>query len=208
LAHSLAQVLKFPLVTSDRRKPAIRGLLFDDRSWFIRYVVANAGSRFSPCLVAVPAASLNTPDWSRQVVETSVTFDQLSGGPGAEAVRPVSRQQQLAWNRHFGWCDRETYYDNSLPPAFPRQEFCEMDGKDDPHLRSSTDLISYQVWDCGGYLGLLEDFFLDDVSWHIGSLLVKSGDWIYHEEVMPSSSVMAISWGQGRVVVERAAHAC
>lgn len=208
MAHSLTQVLKFPLVTSDRRKSSIRGLLFDDQSWLIRYAYANVGTRFSSGLVAVPASSLRTPDWSRQVVETSLTFDQLSCAPRAETMRPVSRQRQLAWNRHYGWCDRVTYYDSSFPPAFPRREFREIDAKDDPHLRSSTDLMSYQVWAHSGYLGLLEDLFLEDLSWHIGSLLVKSGDWIYREKIVPSSSVVAISWGEGRVIVERVEPGC
>ncbi len=208
MAHSLIQMLRFPVVTRDRRKPAIRGLLFDDRSWSIRYVVVNVGSWLSECLVVVPAASLRTPDWSRQIVETRLTFDQLSCAPGVETVRPVSRQQQLAWNRHFGWCDRDTHYGNAFPLGFPRQEFRDVEGKDDPHLRSSTDLISYEVWDSSRYVGVLQDFFLEDHSWHIDSLLVKAGDWVFHEEFVPSSRVVAISWGQGRVVVEGMAYAC
>ncbi|MGB7171795.1 MAG: hypothetical protein WBD32_22510 [Acidobacteriaceae bacterium] len=68
--------------------------------------------------------------------------------------------------------------------------------------------MSYQVWAHSGYLGLLEDLFLEDLSWHIGSLLVKSGDWIYREKIVPSSSVVAISWGEGRVIVERVEPGC
>jgi hypothetical protein len=201
LANSLSQMLQFPVVTADRRKPAIRGLLFDDQSWCIRYVVANVGGSFSPRLVAVPVASLKIPHWSRQIVETNLTLDELSCGLPAETVRLVSRQRQLAWNRHFGWRERETYSDSSFPPDLPRQEFREADGTDDPHLRSTKDLISYQVWDSDECLGLLEDFFVDNQSWHIGYLLVRERNMIHHERFLPSSSVVAISWGRGRVDV-------
>lgn len=207
MAHSLARLLNCPIVTRNGTKPAIRDLLFDDRSWSIRYVIANVGKRFSPRLVAVPAGYLNIPDWAGQIVETNLTFDELARGRAAETVRPVSRQRQLAWNRHFGWRERSGYSSRSIPPAFPRREFREKNSQDDPHLRSCVDLISYQVWDPSGYLGLLEDFIVDDLSWHIGYLLVRAGDWIYRENLVPSSGVAAISWGQGRVVVGRTAHA-
>ncbi|MGA7524090.1 MAG: hypothetical protein WBW84_16680 [Acidobacteriaceae bacterium] len=118
-----------------------------------------------------------------------MTLDELSCGPGAETVRPISRQQQLT-------------YDSWFPAAFPRREFCEKDGQDDPHLRSSTDLISCRVWNSSRYMGLLEDFFLEDHSWHISSLLIKMGDWVYHEKCVPSSKAVAISWGNGRVRVD------
>lgn len=203
LAHSLSQVLGFPVVTADRRKAAVRSFLFDDRSWSIRYVVVDPGRHSPDHLVTIPVSRFKSPDWSQGIIETDLSLEELARSADAESVLPVSRQRQLAWNKHFGWGNNDKYPD-VFRAAFPRQEFREIDGKDDPHLRASTDLISYQVWDSGESLGSLEDFFVDDSSWHIGYLLVKAGGWTYQEKFVPSSSVTAISWGQGRVVVGQA----
>ena len=203
MAHSLSQVLGFAVVTADRRKAAIRSFLFDDRSWAIRYVVVDRGRHAPVHAVTIPVSRFQSPNWSQASIETELSLQELVGGADAEAVLPVSRQRQLAWNRHFGWGNNDAYPD-VFPAAFPRQEFREAGGENDPHLRSSNDLISYQVWASGELLGSLEDFFVDESSWHIGYLLVKAGGWTYDERFVPSSSVTSISWGQGRVVVGHA----
>ncbi|HEY6446114.1 MAG TPA: hypothetical protein VIY53_06615 [Acidobacteriaceae bacterium] len=200
MSHSLSQMLAFPVVTADRRKAAIRSFLFDDQTWSIRYVVVDPGRHFPIRTVPIPVSALRTPDWSRGIIETDLSLEEVARSADAEEVRPVSRQRQLAWNKHFGWGNEDTYSD-AFRAAFPRQEFRDVDDKDDPHLRASTDLISYQVWDSGESLGSLEDYFVDDFAWHIGYLLVRAGGWTYQEKFVPSSSVRAISWGQGRVVV-------
>jgi len=73
---------------------------------------------------------------------------------------------------------------------------------DDPHLRGTVDISSFQIWDSRGYVGLLEDFFLGDSAWHIPYLLVRAGDWIFTEKIVSTLNVVGISWGQHRVTLD------
>lgn len=199
--HSLATVADLPLLTADGERRAIRTFLLDDRSWLIQYLVVDVGKWFAPRLVVLAADRVDLPDWNAKIIRAHLTADELLACPDAETVKPVSRQQQLAWNRHFGWPDDSRHWSGPSSKDSPWREF-QVTGPDDPHLRRSQDLISYQIWGTNGYLGLLEDFFLEDASWHIGYLLVRAGDWIYREKMVSTSNVVAISWGQHRVVLD------
>jgi len=199
--HSLAMLQEFPLVTTEGEKRAIRSLLFDDRSWTIRYLNVDAGRWYAPRPVVIPASAVEEPDWNNRIVRARLSLEQLLASPEADTIRPVARQQQLAWNRAFGWPDRDPYW---CGPAAPGMEF-GVDGRDDPHLRRTNDLASYEIWGKDGRLGMLEGFFLKDGSWHIEYLLIRSGTWTFREKVVPTLQVSSISWGRRRVTVADAA---
>ena len=201
--HSLAELLEFPLVTTDGDKRPIRSFLFDDRSWTIRYLIVDAGKWYAPRPVVIPASAVYVPDWENRIVPARLNAEELLASPGSDTIRPVSRQQQLAWNRTFGWPDRDPYW---CGPAAPGMEF-RVDGDDDPHLRRTEDLSRYEIWCKDGKLGILEGFFLKEGSWHIDYLLIRSGEWTFREKVVPTPKVSSISWGQHRVVLAERAEA-
>ena len=205
MAHSLSTLLDIPLVTVGGERRAIRNFLFDDRSWLVRFLVVDAGRWFGHRLVVIPVTALDLPNWAEGAIHAHLTTRELVASPHADEVRPVSRQQQVAWERHFGWRDGDSSWRGPSTADFPRQEFSISSEDDDPHLRRTRDLISYQVWAKDGFLGLLEGFFLEDASWHIGYLLAKTGNWIHEEKIVASSRVRAISWGQRRVVLDLSA---
>ena len=200
--HSIETLLEIPLATADGETRAIRNFLFDDRSWLVRFLVVDVGKWLAPRQVVIPASAVDVPDWKGHIIRAHLTSAELLASPDAETIRPVSRQQQTAWAGHFGWGQGDPNWSGPSSADFPRREFNVGGEGNDPHLRRTGDLISYQVWAKNGYLGLLEGFFLEDASWHIGYLLTRTGDWVCEEKVVPSSSVAAISWGQRRVMLD------
>lgn len=199
--HSLASLLRVPMVTTDGLRRPIRSVLFDDRSWLIRFLVIDAGTWFGSHRVVVPVEACDLPDWTHKSIAVNLNADQLSKSPGADSVRPVSRQQQIAWSRHFGWPENDPSWLGSSSLDIPGMEF-RVHGGDDPHLRRALDLISYQTWGASGNLGSLEGFFLRDASWHIEYLLVRATGWDCREKAISTQSVASISWGQHRVILE------
>lgn len=200
--HSLATLLEFPLLTTDGERRPIRSFLFDDRSWLVRYLIVDAGRWYAPRRVVIPTSEVQVPDWNNRIVPARITLDHLLSNPKAESVRPVSRQQQMAWNREFHWPDRETYW---CGPAASGREF-RVEGKDDPHLRRTDDLATYEIWGKDGCLGMLEGFFLRGGSWHIDYLLIRSGQWTFREKAVSTLQVVSISWAQHRVEVADRPH--
>jgi hypothetical protein len=200
--RSLRTLVDAPVVTSDGGEKGVRNFLFDDQSWSIRFLVVDVGNWLNRRLVVVSTADVDEPDWTTKTVPAHLTREELLKSPHADAHKPVSRQQQLALREHFGWRDRaDTQF---IPSALvPAQREFSIGNHDDPHLRGTFDLTGYEVWATDGYLGLLEDFVLEQTSWHINYLMVKVGDWVYsHEKFVSTACVKAISWANHRVTLD------
>jgi hypothetical protein len=202
--HSLSAMLQFPLVTADGEKRPIQGFLFDDQSWLIRYLVAEVGTWLAPHPVVLSTAALEAPNWKARRVRTQLTLEQVLNSPPAETVRPVSRQQELAWSRHFGWPDENARW--HFPAIAAQREF-EEGGHDDPHLRRASDLKGYEVWGAEGTMGHLKGYLVRNHSWHIGFLVVRPHDWAFGEQLISSTRVCGVSWGEHRVWLQGSAGA-
>lgn len=194
--HTLAILLRCPVITADGEKRPIQGFLFDDQSWLIRYLIVDAGNWLAPRPVVVSTAAVAAPDWKGKCVHTQLTVEQLLGSPPAETVRPVSRQQELAWSRHFGWPEGKGGWHFPSIPA--RREFGESED-DDPHLRRAWDLRGYEVWGNEGAVGHLDGYLVGERSWHIGYLAVRATEWVRGEQLISTEDVCGISWAEHRV---------
>jgi hypothetical protein len=61
-------------------------------------------------------------------------------------------------------------------------------------------MLGYHVWASDGDFGVLEGFVMDEASWHLGYLDVKSGDWLNKRSVLvPTRWVHSVSWGEFRI---------
>ncbi len=199
---TLRTLVDAPVVTTDGNEKRVRNFLFDDQSWSIRFLVVDVGTWLTRRLVVVSTSTVDEPDWTRKAVATHLTREQLLNSPDVDSQKPVSRQQELALREHFGWPDRAAacFIPSALVPA--QREF-PCTAQDDPRLRGTLDLTGYGVWATDGYLGVLEDFVLEQASWHINYLIVKVGDWVYSREQLISTAwVKGISWANHRVTLD------
>lgn len=197
--HTLGLLLRFPVITADGEKRPIQGFLFDDRSWLVQYLIVEGGSWLASQPVVLSTAAVDAPDWKGKRVRTQLTLQQLLSSPPAATVRPVSRQQELAWSRHFGWPSEEARW--RFPAMAAQREF-EGSESDDPHLRKAGDIRGYEVWGAQGAMGSLEGYLVGDKSWHIGYLAVRAREWAQGEHLIPTRRVCGISWGEHRVWLE------
>ena len=63
------------------------------------------------------------------------------------------------------------------------------------HLRSTSHMLGYHVRATDGEFGILDDFVMDELSWHLGYLDVKSGNWLRNRSVLvPTCWVQSVSW--------------
>jgi hypothetical protein len=61
-------------------------------------------------------------------------------------------------------------------------------------------MLGYHVWATDGDFGILEGFVMDEASWHLGYLDVKSGDWLQNRSVLiPTRWVQSVSWTEFRI---------
>jgi uncharacterized protein YrrD len=205
MLHDLNALTGSSVIATDGEMGSIRNFLFDDQSWMIRYVVVDVGGWLTRRAVVLAITAVEHPDWVKKTFQVHLTKEQVRHSPDVDTEKPVSRQQEIAMHEYFGW---SIYWAQSeLGPAssLPGGKKYPLHTKEDSHLRSAWDLVGYEVWSTDGEIGRVDNFIMDDASWHLGYLDVKAGDWLYNRSVLvPTRSVNSVSWASHRVNLDHA----
>ena len=195
----LKALIGSPVAATDGEIGSVQSFFFDDQSWKIRYVVVDVGNWLKRRDVVLPITVLEKPDWANKTCRAHLTMDQVHNSPDVDTEEPVSRQQEIAMRDYFGplasWVDSELGM-----PAAPTGMKYPLHTAEVLHLRSTSHMLGYQVWATDGEFGVLEGFVMDEASWHLGYLDVKSGDWLKNRSVLvPTRWVQSVSWTEFRI---------
>ena len=186
------------VIATDGTIGRVLDFLFDDRSWTIRYLVVDVRTWLVRHDVVIPVEAVIELDWERKKFHVQLTQAQVRTSPDLDTRKPVSRQQEMAVRTFYGW--PKYWHDMEIDlPVREKQEFPAASG-DDPHLRSTEAITGYGVLEGNKELGHVESFVMDDSSWHIGYLGLKTGSWLnHHSMLVPTPWVKSISWSGCRV---------
>ena len=184
---------------------------FDDKSWAIRYLVAETGSWLMGRLVLLTPHAIGKFDEAGKILSINLRKKQIEESPLIESHKPVSRQFEIEYYGYYGW---PPYWDGagvsglgSYPIVMPL-----MDGmaiphqkhkhREDKHLRSTESLSGYQIQTSDGEIGHVTDFIVDDKNWTICDLVIETGHWYSGKEILiPTSKVREISYEESKVFV-------
>lgn len=217
MLRSAKKMKDFALGASDGRLGHIDEFYFDDSQWTIRFVVAQAGNWLTGRMVLISPHLLGRPDEAAKTVEVNLTREQIRTSPSPESNRPVNRQFEEAYYRHFGW----PYYwagpylwgptPYPIPPAGPIEQSLQagsagqlpLEPSGDPHLRSTDDVMGYHLRARDGEIGHVEDFLYDDRDWSIRYLVAGTRNWWPGKQVLvPPGWIGSIHWEDRTVDVE------
>ena len=199
MLHDLQTLVGSSVIAADGEIGSVRNFLFDDVSWEVRYLVINVGNWLKKWDVIVPITAVEQPDWAKRIFHVSLTREQVRNSPGADAEKPVVRQQEIAMRDYFG---RLAYWLDGKMGAAPMPTGVKypLHTKEDPHLRSAWDQAGSAVWAADTEMGRLEGFIIEQASWHIGYLTVKGGSWLQSRLVLiPTGWVKSVSWPSRRI---------
>ncbi|HEU4503604.1 MAG TPA: PRC-barrel domain-containing protein, partial [Nitrospira sp.] len=91
------------ILASDGEIGSVQEVYFDDRNWAVRYLVIKAGRwLLSREVLLAPAAVVEINDTHR-TLKVTLTKDQIEQAPSIEASKPLSREYEEAYFRHFQW---------------------------------------------------------------------------------------------------------
>ena len=121
----------------------------------------------------------------------SLTQDQVRDSPDIDTAKPVSRQYEREFYKYY-WISPGIYeYGN------------KRDDTQNPHLRSTKEVIGYHILAKDGEIGHAEDFLFDDESWRIKYLLVDTSNWRLDKKVIvPPTLIRDIVWAERQIVVD------
>lgn len=212
------------LHASDGELGTVDQFLFDDESWTIRYLVAETGKLLGRKVLISPISI--DRNQKKDGLSLSLTKEQIQNSPSIDADKPVSRQHETEYfnyygypyywggpglwggtsyplgrpssSRSLGYSDRTSGYAGTAATA--RSQPAE---KEDPHLRSTREVIGYYIEASDGDIGHVEDFLIDDENWAIRYVVVDTVNWWPGKKVVVAPQwIKDVSWTESRVYVD------
>ena len=186
---------------------SVGDLLFDDRFWTVRYLVADTGGWLAERDVLISPYAVASVDGDERTVSVDLSKRQIEDSPGLDSHKPVSRQFEESYHSYFGW---PAYWGGMLPwggVAYlerTRKHWDDVGARErwDPDLRSTRDVAGHEVRATDGEIGHIEDFLVDDETWTIRYLVVATRSWWPGKKVIVSPLwIDSFSWSESRVQV-------
>jgi sporulation protein YlmC with PRC-barrel domain len=211
--RSIKQLYGNKLGASDGDIGQVKDFYFDDHNWAIRYVVVDPGPWLPGRRVLVSPYSLGRLDQAEKILRVNLTRKQIENSPSIDLQKPVSRRDEEAYYRYFGW---PYYWEGGklwgltgvplleAAPQSPRIEptvaFGPQIERAAAQLRSVEAVTGYQVRTNNGTMGYVCDFMMDADSWAIGQLVIKTGHrFSGKEELIETKNVSSISYAESTV---------
>jgi sporulation protein YlmC with PRC-barrel domain len=215
MLQSIKQLYGNKLSASDGEIGHVNDFYFDDKNWAVRYVVADTGSWLPGRLVLISPRAFGDLPQAGKVLPVMLSRKQIEDSPAIESRKPVSRQYEEEYHRYYGWpfywegaglWGRGEFPILSTPPkTMPGKETIAANQKlehADAHLQSAQAVNGYHIKAIDGIIGHVCDFIIDDRSWAICQLVVKTGHRFTGKEVqIPVSRIDRISYELSTVFV-------
>ena len=108
MLQSIKQLHGNKLGASDGDIGHVKDFYFDDKTWSIRYIVAETGTWLPERQVLLSPHAFRTPAFGKSdaepnVLHVNLTRKQIENSPPIESHRPVSRQHEEEYYRYYGW---------------------------------------------------------------------------------------------------------
>jgi hypothetical protein len=192
-----------------------KDFLFYDRSWTIRYMVADTRKWLPGRKVLISPISLGTPEWERSRFPVKLTQQQVQESPRLEEDQPVSQhyeQRLLSYYRYpYYWAGPLAWGYQAMPPPVESPVKREVSRQPEEakiperaaHLRSAHEVKGYHLQAQDDDIGHVEDFLVDDQTWRIHYLIVDTSNWLPGRKVLVATDwFQGVNWPQREVYVE------
>jgi len=215
MIRSIKRLYGDKLGASDGDIGHVKDFYFDDQNWAIRYLVADTGSWLPGRQVLLSPHVLGRLVNAGKVLIVNLTRKQIENCPSIESHKPVSRQYEEEYYRYYGWpfywrgdalwgmggvpileLPQKSLAAERTPVIGPQTEPA------DGHLRSTQAVNGYHIQASDGTIGHVCDFMMEDESWAIRQLVIKTGHRLSGKEVqIAADKVDRISWDESKVFV-------
>lgn len=218
MLHSVKMLQGFTVHATDGDIGTIRDVYFDDARWAIRYLVVDTGGWLLGRRVLISPISFHHPDWQARAIHVALTREQVKGSPSIDADKPISRQQEEEFFRHYDyplyWAGPLLWGFGAFPPIggmFSRHKDDENRSSqaieaphinEDSHLRSVDEVLGYHLRASDDTVGHVDDFLFDESDWSLQFMVVDTRNWLPGKHVLISPQrIESVSWPDRQVLV-------
>jgi hypothetical protein len=218
MLHSIEKLQGFNIQATDGAIGEAHQFLFDDQHWTVRYVVVDTGGWLSGRRVLISPIAVRGVHPQAQMIAVELTRHQVEHSPSVLTDQPVSRQQEAALAQYYNyqpyWTGTSVWgmglYPIGLaapalhtavrPPSPATNTASTPAVKDQPppgdrHLRSTREVIGYDIQASDGAIGHVEDFLVDTESWMLRYMIVDTKNWWPGKKVLVAPAwIDTIAW--------------
>lgn len=216
--HSVKNLQGLQIQASDGPIGSLSELYFDDDRWTIRYLVVDTGKWLPGRQVLISPIAIQSLDRDTGSVSLNITREQVKDSPDIDTHKPVSRQQEGAHFRYYGypyyWGGSMLWGPAPYPSVVSARQLAEVDAQiqdeqhraaaqGDDHLRRTKEVIGYHIQASDGELGHVADFLIDRESWAIRYCVAGTSNWWFGHKVLISPAwITDVSWIDKNVTVD------
>jgi hypothetical protein len=204
MLRKMGDWLGFTVHATDGDVGTIDDFYVDDVEWTVRYLVVDTGPWLLGRRVLLSPLALTQLRWDARTAVVSLTQEQIEQSPEVDENEPITRQQLIELNKHYGWpapwkdaplvgttevAQHPEIHTEEHPVQEAAPETGQRQAGTERPLRSVKEVIGYGIAAQDGEIGHVEDLFVDEAGWVLRYLLVNTRDWLPGRDVL-----VAIDW--------------
>lgn len=215
MLHKTTELQAYQLSCLDGEMGKAKEFYFDDRSWAIRYLIADTGTWLRGRQVLISPHALDAASREDGKIAIQLSKRQIEESPSLVTDKPVSLQFEEEYHGYYGWsghwmggfplmgADPAVELNPATDPSSVEVSPGPVPKEDwDPHLRSTEEVRGSHIEASDGELGHVEDFIVDDDQWTIRYLVIDTKNWWPGKKVLISPRwIERVSWADSKVIV-------
>lgn len=185
MLRSLKDIEGYILGARDGEIGRCKDFLFEDRTWVVRYIVADTLRWLPGRKVLISPMAVGDASASTRQLNVNLTKDQIKGSPPLDSEAPVSRQYEVAYSKYYTmpyyWGGSARWGEHAFPHLLVKEALAsdlptETDA--DSNLRSVREVTGYRIQAKDKKIGHLDDLIMDSRSWRIRYLVIDTSNWL------------------------------
>jgi sporulation protein YlmC with PRC-barrel domain len=210
MLRSLRDLERYTVTATDGDVGTVVNFLLDDERWIVRYLVVEPGLFHDGRRVLISPVFFRQAEWATHCFHLALTKDKIWKSPSVDVNKPVSRQHERDYFRHYGypyyWGYSGLWGMGNYPGLLAPWDEPPADRKDvsgDVHLRSAKEVVGYDIHGSDGAIGSVVDFVVDDETWRIQYLVIDTSHWWFGKRVLVAPEwASRVSWQERKVYVD------
>ncbi len=210
------EITELTLCAIDGQVGSVQELYFDDRSWAVRYLIVKTGNWLLGRNVLIAPVAVADIDDTDACMKFNLRKEQIEHAPPIDEVKPISRQYEEAYHRHFRWAPYwlpgmtawgEPVLHSEIPAAGVAEPLLS-ESSEHIHLRSSAEVTGYAIHARDGEIGHIEDLVVDDEDWIVRYAEIDTRNWLPGKKVLVQTGrIERIDWQSRSVIMPLTRHA-
>jgi hypothetical protein len=201
MLHSTEELRGYTIHATDGEIGSVHSCYFDFKTWFIRYFVVKKDNWLRHRKVLLAPTALGSPNCETKHIPVALTTKQIMKGPSIDNHKPISHQIRRKLHKFDNWSP--IWWRRALHPMSYAKEIAKLldknqyseDEEDTKNenlsLRSTSEIIGYNIHTTDDGIGHLDDFVVDDQMWSIQYLVASIEN---HKVIISSLWVDNIDW--------------